>query len=105
MATLTIRDLDESLKRKLRVRAAGRNRSMAEEARQILRAALTDASAPAADLVSRIRGRFSALGDVELVLPERRPARTPPDLGSGAKLAQGRKAKGVGKRPRAPEHR
>ena len=43
MATLTIRDLDETLKRSLRIRAANRNRSMEEEARQILRAALQDA--------------------------------------------------------------
>jgi plasmid stability protein len=43
MATLTIRDLDDALK--LRMRAASRNRSM-EEARQILRAALTEAERP-----------------------------------------------------------
>ena len=40
MATLTIRDLDDDLKHRLRVRAAGLNRSMEEEARQILRAAM-----------------------------------------------------------------
>lgn len=39
MVTLTIRDLEESLERSLRMRAASRNRSMEEEARQILRAA------------------------------------------------------------------
>ncbi len=78
MATLTIRDLDESLKRDLRMRAAGRNRSMEEEARQILRAALLESPAPAKDLASRIRARFVGLGDVELSLPEREPVRTPP---------------------------
>ena len=55
MATLTIRDLDEDLKRSLRMRAASLNRSMEEEARQILRAALQGATPAAADLATRIR--------------------------------------------------
>jgi plasmid stability protein len=37
MASITIRNLDEALKRKLRVRAAHRNRSMEDEVRDILR--------------------------------------------------------------------
>ncbi len=78
MATLTIRDLDESLKRDLRMRAASRNRSMEEEARQILRAALLESPVPAKDLASSIRARFAGLGDVELSVPEREPVRTPP---------------------------
>ena len=46
MATLTIRQLDEKTKTRLRVRAAHHGRSMEEEAREILRSALT-ASPPA----------------------------------------------------------
>lgn len=46
MATLTIRDLDDALKLRLRLRAASQNRSMEEEARQILRAALTEPERP-----------------------------------------------------------
>lgn len=105
MATLTIRDLDESLKRRLRTRAASRNRSMEEEARQILRAALADASGPTVDIVSRIRSRFSGLGDFELAVPEREPVRAPPDLRSSVKPARSAQpAKGrvdtvVAKRP------
>ena len=57
MATLTLRDLDDSLKEDLRVGAALQGRSMEEEARQILRQALRkDAEEP--DLVARIRSRF-----------------------------------------------
>lgn len=79
MATLTIRDLDEKLKRSLRVRAASRNRSMEEEVRQILRAALSEEpAAPAQDLATRIRARFAPLGGVELQVPEREPVRPPP---------------------------
>jgi antitoxin FitA len=80
MATLTIRDLDESLKRNLRVRAASLNRSMEEEARQILRAALLGPPAPATDLATRIRARFASLGDVALSVPAREPVRAPPSF-------------------------
>jgi len=83
MATLTIRDLDESLKQQLRIRAAHRNRSMEEEARQILRAALTGPSITATDLVQRIRTRFSGLGDVVLPSIEREPVRLPPSFDEG----------------------
>ena len=41
MATLTIRDFDEDLKVKLRVRAAEHGRSMEAEVRAILSSALT----------------------------------------------------------------
>lgn len=85
MATLTIRDLDESLKRNLRMRAASRNRSMEEEARQILRAALLESPVPAKDLASRIRARFVGLGDVELSVPKREPVRAPPGFDEKSK--------------------
>ncbi len=41
MASITIRNLDDALKRKLRLRAAHRNRSMEDEVRDILRTALS----------------------------------------------------------------
>ena len=88
MATLTIRDLDESLKRDLRVRAASRNRSMEEEVRQILRAALLEPPVPAKDLASRIRARFVGLGDVQLSVPEREPVRARPSFDQGSKAVR-----------------
>ena len=78
MASLTIRDLDESLKGRLRVRAESSGHSMEEEARRILRAALVQAQLPDADLGQRIRRRFAKLGDVELPIAEREPVRKPP---------------------------
>lgn len=87
MATLTIRDLEESLKLSLRVRAASRNRSMEEEARQILRAALRETHDTPGEMVSRIRARFSGLGDVTLAVPAREPVRVPPDLAEHAPAA------------------
>ena len=78
MATLTIRDLDDTLKQRLRIRAAHRNHSMEEEARQILRAALAEAPAATVDLAQRIRARFAGLGDVALPIAVREPVRPPP---------------------------
>ena len=78
MATITIRNLDERTKARLRVRAAHSDRSMEEEARLILRAALeTDRSSPR-DLAAAIRRRFQPFGGVELELPQRQPMRPPP---------------------------
>jgi plasmid stability protein len=75
MATLTIRNLDERLKGRLRVRAALRGRSMEEEARQILRVALNDVEPASTDLAERIRRRFAKLGDVQLPIAAREPIR------------------------------
>lgn len=95
MGTLTIRNLDDPLKRRLRMRAAARNRSMEEEARQILRAALQESTAPPQDLATRIRARFAALGDVQLTVEAREPVRQPPDLGDAptAAASPGRQAR------------
>lgn len=54
MATLTVRNIDEATKRLLRQRAARHDRSMEEEVRQILRAAVSPsaaASKPLGDLL------------------------------------------------------
>jgi plasmid stability protein len=78
-ASLTIRQLDPGLKDRLRARAAQHGRSMAEEARAILDAALPAADQQTgADLAEAIRRRFAPLGGVELELPPREPMRPPP---------------------------
>ena len=80
MASITIRNLDDGLKRRLRVRAAENGRSMEEEARDILRRTFGEAPPPK-DLGRAIHARFAALGGVELELPERGPMRPSPKLG------------------------
>ena len=80
MASLTIRNLDDNLKRRLRLRAAGRNRSMEEEARDILRCALAVESEPSTHWVDKIRRIVEPLGGIELELPPRGPIREPPDF-------------------------
>ena len=79
MSSLIVRQVDESLKLKLRMRAAKNGRSMEEEVRYILRIALTEDSAKP-NLFESIRRRFEPLGGVELELPERELARELPGL-------------------------
>ena len=76
MASITIRNLDDSLKRQLRVRAAEHGRSMEEEAREILRHAIGE-SPPPRNLAAAIRRRVASLGGVELDIPPREPMREP----------------------------
>jgi len=71
LATITIRNLDESVKTRLRIRAASHDRSMEEEARAILRMALQVGEA-GGGLGTLIHKRFMAAGGAELRLPERR---------------------------------
>lgn len=82
MATMTIRNLDDDVKARLRVRAARHGRSMEEEARSILRAALdTDPEATTgAALVKAVRARVERFGGIELELPPRGQMREPPDF-------------------------
>ncbi len=86
MASLTIRNIDDQVKSKLRVNAAIRGVSMEEEVRQVLtRAVLAPANeADAGNLFSRIRARMDANGfkGVDLELPVREPMRYPPNFGN-----------------------
>ncbi len=78
MASITIRNLDENTKARLRVRAAHRNRSMEEEARIILRLALSDETTPPGNLAQAIAQRFRNLDASSLDTPARQPMREPP---------------------------
>ena len=82
MATLTIRNLDDSTKAQLRLQAARHGRSMEEEARAILRQAVACASPPPATegVGHRIQAHFARLGGVELELPDRTHQADAPDF-------------------------
>jgi len=77
MASMTIRDLDERLKARLRVQAAQHGRSMEDEARDILRTALSTERSRSGTLVDSIRARIEALGGVELEIAPREAMREP----------------------------
>ena len=78
MTNITIRNIDEGLKRRLGIRAAANGHSMEEEARRILLAALDEETAPPRDLATLIRERFKPSGGVELEIPPRDAMRQPP---------------------------
>jgi plasmid stability protein len=78
VASITIRNLDEPVKAKLRLRAARHGRSMEEEARHILRAALSEKPRGSDDLFAAIRRHIAPLGGVDLEIPRRAPLREPP---------------------------
>ena len=81
MASITIRNLEEPLKARLRVRAATHGRSMEDEARDILRSVLNREPTRPANLAAAIRARFAPLGGVELPETPREGMREPPILG------------------------
>lgn len=82
MATMTIRNLDDDLKSRLRVRAARHGKSMEEEARNILRTALKSEVkvGTGAALVADIRALVEPFGGIELELPPRGPVPEPLDF-------------------------
>ena len=80
MASMTIRNIDEKLKARLRVQAARHGRSMEDEARDILKSALSTTSSRARNLVKSIRRRLESIGGVDLEIPPRDPMRDPPRL-------------------------
>jgi antitoxin FitA len=83
MATLTIRNLDDNLKALLRIRAARHDHSMEEEARSILRSALSNSEDEEAStgIGTRIRNRLKDVGGIELNLPHRsEKSRVPENL-------------------------
>ena len=78
MASITIRNFDEPLKARLRIQAAIHGRSMEDEARDILRSALSREPAPQGNLAGAIRARFAPLGGVDLPAVPRDPMHPPP---------------------------
>ncbi|MCB8954724.1 MAG: plasmid stabilization protein [Ardenticatenales bacterium] len=76
MSSLTIRNVDEATKRRLRIRAARHGVSMEEEVRRILKEALRPTEAPSG-LGQRLRDRFAEVAAEEFVAPKRHIPRTP----------------------------
>ena len=80
VASITIRNLDDDIKQRLRVRAAEHGRSMEEEARDILRRVMSDTASPR-DLAAAIRARVAPGARADLELPAREPMREPSQPG------------------------
>jgi plasmid stability protein len=71
MAQLVVRNIEESVKSRLRRRAARRGRSMEEEVRDILRDAVKEEESSAGGLGTAISSRFRNLG-TKFEIPELR---------------------------------
>lgn len=75
MASISVRNLDDDVKERLRVRAARHGRSMESEIRMILVDAVRETD-DADGLFQEMLDRFGRIGGVELELPQRgTPAR------------------------------
>jgi plasmid stability protein len=81
MASITVRNFDDGLKQRLRIRAATHGHSMEEEVRDILRVALASDSASPRNLADSIRARVETIGGFDLDIAPRDPIREPPDFG------------------------
>ena len=79
MASITIRNIDDELKERLRVRAAHNGHSMEEEARIILRRAINGITGP--ELLDLSDQLFGEEHGVELDLPSRSDDRDEPNFG------------------------
>jgi len=70
MASITIRNLEDAVKQRLRVRAAEHGHSMEEEVRNILRQVMAEATPPR-DLAAAIRTRVAPSARIDLHMPFR----------------------------------
>jgi len=78
MASITIRNLDDEVKKRLRRQAAENGRSVEAEARELIGAGVKKHALreeTGADLFRRIHARFKPLGGIELELPKRKSSR------------------------------
>ncbi len=82
MASITIRNLDDDLKQRLRVRSAQNSRSMEDEVRDILRTTLALEHPQPPDLSEAIRRRFTQSEPIALSIAAREAIREPPDFGA-----------------------
>jgi len=84
MASITIRNLDDEVKKRLRRQAAEQGHSLEAEARRILREG-TGVNAPlrprtASNLYDEIRALVEPLGGIDLEIPPRTRVREAPDF-------------------------
>jgi plasmid stability protein len=82
MSSITIRNIDEKVKRRIRLQAAENGRSMEEEVRTILirEAEKAGTSKNADNIFDSIRQRFEPLGGMKIELPRRGTTRKLPDF-------------------------
>jgi plasmid stability protein len=71
VAAISVRDLDDDVASRLKVRAARHGRSMEAEVRAILTDAVAAAENEQFNLAQAVRERFAAIGGIDLDVPPR----------------------------------
>ncbi len=80
MAAISVRDLDEDVAARLKVRAARHGRSMEAEVRTILTDTVATGEDDRPNLAQALRERMAGIGGVELEIPPRRDMPRAADL-------------------------
>ncbi len=80
MAAISVRDLDDGVTAKLKVRAARHGRSMEAEVRSILTSAVLDAEDQGPNLAQAMRQRFTTVDGSEVQIPARQDMPRAADL-------------------------
>ena len=75
LASMTIRNIDDHLEARLRIRPAAHGRSLEDEIRNILRAALSTEEKRQPNLADAIRRRIAAIGGIVLEIAPRELSR------------------------------
>lgn len=78
MSSITVRNLDESIKVGLKLRAVQHGWSMEQEVRDILQRTLSGAQTPPVSFAERVNLRFKDLNADDLPIAQRKTARQPP---------------------------
>lgn len=93
MASITVRNLDDNVKNRLRRQAAAHGRSLEAEVREILscNTASTAAARTGLDLMRPLRDFVDEYGGVELPVPKRTPMRDIPNFADKPKTPRRRK--------------
>ena len=80
MTSITVRNLDESVKKSLRMRAARHGWSMEHEVRLILQQVVAPEQAAQVSFAERVNQRFGGLKADDIPIPPRNLSRSPPDF-------------------------
>jgi plasmid stability protein len=80
MANIVIRSFDDSLKERLRVRAAGHGHSMEDEVKEILQGVLNAQESPVGNLAAAIRSRVLKAPGIEAQPLPRQKMKAPPEF-------------------------
>ena len=80
MSSITVRNVDDSVKAALRQRAARHGWSMEHEVREILRQSVQDQHPQEVSFADRVNQRFQGMDANDLPIVPRQTVRTPPDF-------------------------